>query len=775
MKAENLKRLRENGFPVPAFTVVSGDMAVDLSFSTADRFAVRSTFDGEDTPDSSFAGQFDTLLNVPRDEVLSAVERVRESYRKESIRAYREALGQESGVPAEPSAGAAAPVLIQEMVDAELAGVAFSANPTGLLNELVVVVGRGLGDAVVEDRADTTTYYYNKDDKLSYYETEGDAPLLDTGVLEELVGLVERVETLYGRPMDVEYAVADGKVSLLQARPITTLSGTSPTVLDSSNIVESYPGLTLPLSQSFAKDVYYEIFKALLRRATGDDPIVEQLDDTLQDMVAMANGRVYYRITSWYDVLKLMPFSGKVTSIWQDMLGVEHREVSSDVRVPLHTKATMLRTVLKYLRETPEEMDKLGAFYEEYSAGLREDLQRIAALGTDLVNAGDRSAANVLKVRALLKKYHSLKGDIIPRWDITLMNDMYAFLNTALAGEKNKAQLSNLSNLESMKPALAINALAKTAREAGMDSDTYREEKASFIDAYGDRSLGELKLEMPTYRTDPSLVDTYVQQLNRSGNELPARETEPEEASRNPFVRRAKVGIRNREVSRMNRTRLYGFARTIFTELGKALFELDLLDTPEDVFYLHIPELEEYAFGGAEEPDDARFRALVEKRKRVYEGYARLPAFTRLVFDGPVRNKQVSRLYTADLDRQDELTGLGASLGCVTGEALVVEQPDLSMDTTGRVLVTHSTDPGWVFLIQNAAGIVAEKGSLLSHTAIITRELGKPAVVGVKDATRLIRTGDTVEVDADAGTVKVLSRCESAGGTSPEGPEEETP
>ena len=86
---------------------------------------------------------------------------------------------------------------------------------------------------------------------------------------------------------------------------------------------------------------------------------------------------------------------------------------------------------------------------------------------------------------------------------------------------------------------------------------------------------------------------------------------------------------------------------------------------------------------------------------------------------------------------------------------MVIEQPDLSMDTTGKILVTHSTDPGWVFLIQNAAGIIAEKGSLLSHTAIITRERGKPAVVGVKDATRLIRTGDRVIIDADSGLVRL--------------------
>lgn len=275
-----------------------------------------------------------------------------------------------------------------------------------------------------------------------------------------------------------------------------------------------------------------------------------------------------------------------------------------------------------------------------------------------------------------------------------------------------------------------------------------------------------------------------------TGTEAPATSAAPEgnapaaseeNVSRNPFVKRAKVGIRNRETSRMNRTRLYGIARTIFTEAGKALADLGLLETSEDVFYLYISELEDYVYGGetaesaksaesaktaecaeaaesADLTDAAGFKALVKERKRLYEGFAQLPAYSRLVFDGPVRDKQVSRLHTTDLARADELAGLGASLGKATGEVLVVEAPDLTLDTTGKVLVTHSTDPGWVFLIRNAAAIVAEKGSLLSHTAIITRELGKPAVVGVKDATRILKTGDLVEVDADTGVVKVLNK-----------------
>ena len=751
MKAENLLRLRDAGFPVPDFRIVSDPAETDLGFSYAERFAVRSSFSVEDADGSSFAGQFDTLLNVPRDEVPAAVEKVLQSRNKENVGVYRNAMGVNGTSGGTVPAGS---VIIQEMVQPDLAGVLFTANPMGLLNETVIVAGAGLGSAVVEDRADTTTYYYNRDDALYYSESDGEAaPQLTGDQLQKLVELAGRVEALYGRPMDLEYAIAGDRIWLLQARPVTTLSGKDPVILDSSNIVESYP----PLSQSFAKEIYYEIFKALLNRSTKNNPVVAEMDDALKDMVDMANGRVYYRITSWYRVLNLLPFSDRFIAIWQEMLGVENKQVDAGSPVKRSVKLAMLKNVLYSLRTTPQEMDKLSQFYDAYSAGLRDDLDRLTQAPPD-------AASQREKLARLLDKYQRLKADIIPRWDITLTNDMDAFLFTALSGKRGKARLSNLSDLESMRPARAMQALAQTAREKGMDSAAYASAKAAYIDEYGDRCLGELKLETRTYRTDPQLVDDYIrQQLDQNAEALPAPAPAAEDRERNPFVRRAKISIRNREISRLNRTRIYGIGRTIFTEAGKALRELDLLDDPMDVFYLTIPELRDFAASGAGAPlPEPSFRERVRSRKEQYAQFAQLPAYSRLVYDGVIRDKQVRNLTAEDTLRGNELRGLGVSAGRARGEALVVETPDLTLNAAGKILVTHSTDPGWVFLIQNASGIVAEKGSLLSHTAIITRELGKPAVVGVKDAVRRIRTGMLLDVDAGTGTVRILSEEETA-------------
>ena len=729
MKADNLARMRAHGLPVPEFAVFCRNEPIRLDFSGAERFAVRSTFDAEDSASLSFAGQFETLLNVPRSDVPQAVERVRDSYAKGAA-AYAKAHGTMLADSAE------APVIVQAMVPSELSGVLFTSNPTGLLNELVIVAGEGLGNAVVEDRADVTTYYYHKDDALYYFERTKDSPLLTEPVLERLVALGLETERLFGAPTDVEFAVSGGEVYLLQARPITTLSDQPPIVLDNSNIVESYPDLTLPLTQSFVKELYYLIFKALLEETTHHSPILRELEGEVRNMVDMCNGRVYYRISSWYGVLRLLPFSSRFIRMWQQMLGVQNQTVlATERRIPARVKLTMTGALLRCLLQTPQRMDALDAFYADFE---RRTLARISDL---LAKPGPE------QIPALLAVYRDMQREVLPRWHVTLINDMYAFMFTYLAGARNKAALADIRNLESMKPVQAIKALAELCRETGFESPRYQTAKADFIREYGDRCLGELKLETHTYRTHPALVDEFVR--GRLQKPPKPRRAEAETKAKDGFlVRHAKLGIYNRERSRMNRTRLFGMARTIFRTVGDELQREGWLDDAKDVFYITIPELEE----GKPE----RYRAFVQARKADYAMFAALPPYSRLIFDGEIRNKRVRNAQFDLLHKADVLTGISSSIGTVTGEAVVITEPNLSIDTHDKILVTRSTDPGWVFLIENAKGIIAEKGSMLSHTAIITRELHKPSMVNVRDATKRIRTGDIVELDAANGVIRIL-------------------
>jgi pyruvate,water dikinase len=198
----------------------------------------------------------------------------------------------------------------------------------------------------------------------------------------------------------------------------------------------------------------------------------------------------------------------------------------------------------------------------------------------------------------------------------------------------------------------------------------------------------------------------------------------------------------------MNRTRIFGMAREIMLRIGENFVSDGYLKSREDVFYLFYGELS----------DKKDYKNVVEERRQLYKNYESLPAFSRLVYKDEIIHKNYVHSGQEILETPDKLYGIASSVGVVKGEVLLIESPDINIDTSNKIIVTKTTDPGWVFLIKNCIGIIAEKGSMLSHTAIITRELKKPSVVNVKDITKVVKTGDIVELNAIEGTVTILKR-----------------
>lgn len=702
--------LANNGLNVPKFIVIEDENEIDMSFSSKSLFAVRSSFDVEDSDDFSYAGQFESYLNVKKNDIKNTVLEVKSSYK--NIKGYSEYINTHCKV------------IIQEMVESELSGVLFTANPIGILNEMVIVVGEGLGCNVVEDREDTTTYFYNIDDKL--YETKkvNNSPLLKKEQILELIEIGQKIENIFKHKMDIEFAIENGEIFILQARPITTLNLSNSIVLDNSNIVESYPGVSLPLTQDFVKDLYYRIFKCSVSKVSENEMLVNLLEDNLRQMVDVANGRLYYRISNWYSVLKFLPFSNYVIHIWQEMLGVRNKTVVNDeFSVPLNVKLRVIKNFLKELRNCPKNMNDLNEFFKVEIVKSKEKYRRI-----------DKN------IDELLSLYVELKDVFIERWYVTLVNDMYAFIYTFFAGKRHKDLIANIRGLESLKPVLEVNKLIRAYNENSPDFTMLLD---NYISEYGDRCLEELKLETKTYRTNPELLIEYVKT-----HEINEIKSNSDIYSKNIFVKRSKIGIYNREISRMNRCRLYGFVRDIFLRIGEILVENGKLVCREDVFYLFEKELNR---------EDIDFQKLVIERKEEYKQYEKIPAYSRLVFTDKIINKQV---FDNDYQLLSDniLYGTGTSVGIVEGEVLKIDNAELCIDTTDKIIITKMTDPGWVFLIKNSKGIVAEQGSLLSHTAIITRELKKPSVVNVKNAMTLLNDGDRIKIDGEKGTIEIIER-----------------
>ena len=776
MKARHLEILKEQGFPVPKFILVSENEEVDLSFSERDCFAVRSNFSAEDGGDHSFAGQFLTRLNVKREKVKEAVQEVFSSYAGSLD--YKEKANRGKAEYYLKQQGKAETVLIQEMLFPEKSGVLFTKNPKGILSEMVVVLGQGLGDKVVEDQENVLTYHYFPGECL-YQEGQGTGLGLEEDELKTLFSLGEEIEQLFQKPMDIEFAIEKGKIYILQARAITTLDMHLPArILDNSNISESFPGICLPLSESFAGEMYSGIFTSLGRRFLGKK--VSSYEELFQCMVGGFSGRMYYEISSWYDILRLLPFSRKIIPIWQGMLGVSNEEISFSKKKPgffLKCRITLL--FCYYFIVSQRKMKELDKFFQERYASYSKRVDE------------EEEAQELYRI------FLEMKEDILREWDITLMNDMVSFISTHLYGKKTAF------SLETMKPVRALSALKAVARKHGLDSEEYRREKKSYISAYGDRIEGELKLETRTYRSNEELLDRWILDAletektdysEKDCEETSRMEKPSEQKQRKSFLYRlAESSCNNREISRLHRTRCFGLMRRIVDKVGEKTIGFD-------VYYLSLDELKELLFSGKD------FSLKIAREKELRKAYERLPVLSRVKLLGKVdrdplageitvlnygafktKGSKVGKGEIAGEMGKSEKTsvpfseepknfeskgktestprvffGRGVSKGIFRGEVLKIKslQELRATEAKGKILLSYSTDPGWFPYLDMAEGLITERGSLLSHSAILARELEKPAVVNIPHIMKELQSGDIVEIDGDLGICSVIKQKE---------------
>ena len=744
MKRKNLEILRDNGFNVPKFDVVewkNRDKEIDIS-KYKGKYAIRSSSNLEDRKLNSFAGQFDTYLNVVPKKINKKVQACFNSINNKNVDDYlKKKKIKIKDIKMD--------VIIQEMVNAKYSGIIFTSNPQGLLNETVIVVGKGLGNNIVEDKILTTTYYYNRTDKVYYYD--GLIDYLNKELIEELITLSEKIKEVLGEYLDIEFAIKDNKIYILQARPITTIDTSNLVILDNSNIVESYPGISLPLTISFVHFVYSNVFKKEAYRLTKNKKLVEENNDNFNNMVASSSGRIYYKISSWYTLIKFLPFSKKIIPIWQDMLGVKNKTYDdTKIKLSFITKLKIYYNTFKELKNVSKNMDKLNNKFIEVNDYF-------------YTHFNDK-----LSNKQIIKLYSLIKDELLSSWDITLVNDLYSFIYTGLLKkrlnkkkyneEKINDYISGITNIESLKPIKNLIELAYNKDK--LSKKEYKLLYDNYIFKYGDRNLEELKLESETFRTNNKLLDRKIKEYRKDKNKLSIiyndlnkeKDIKIKEDFITRFIsKRAMQGIKNREISRLNRSRIYGMVRSMFLGISKNLVKEKRLRKKEDIFYLTIDEVFNYK--------KYDLKRIVNTRKKEYKMFYALPSYSRLIFTNKEFDKNHKRINKIVKEiEKNILEGIPTSNGKVSGEALVIEDINKNYDVKDKILITKMTDPGWVFLLINSKGVIAEKGSILSHTAIISREIKIPSIVGVENATNVIKTGDYIEMDAYTGRIKILKR-----------------
>ena len=745
-KADNLILMRNAGIPVPEFVVVTDGKAPEITWEMS---SVRSSADVEDGASDSFAGQFDTFLGVAKNELQEKIDLCMKSASNEGAAEYikQRDIGRDVKMS----------VIVQRMIDADVSGVMFTSNPQGIMNECVITVGKGTGDNVVSDRTDTTSYYFNTNDGLYYYEGEKDR--LTSSQIHELIRISEKIKELIGDYLDIEFSVKDGKIYILQARKITTFADSDPSkflILDNSNIVESYPNLSLPLTCGFVGFVYSGVFEGLCRRIIGEGKYLDALKPVFGNMVGNVNGRMYYKISNWYTLIKFLPFKKKIIPVWQEMLGVKNKtyDKKQDMKVSLAERMRINHRIISSFRNSPKEMEKLNEtfirinedFYKSYHDGMSNE--------------------------ELISQFRIIEKKLFACWDITLINDLYTFVHTGLlkhflakkyddADDKTNEFLSGITNIESLKPVRAMIDLAYSKKD--LSEEEYNVRMNEYIKLYGDRNLEELKLESPTFRTNPELLakkiseycedSAKLEEIHKSIMSDEKRDMKGESRVVRKLAAKCATGIANREFSRLNRSRIFGMVREIVRSLGKNFCRDGYIENEKDIFYLTYDEM----FKMVNEPFDARER--ISQRRNEYRMYKCLPAFTRLVFEKEEFSKHHVNVNSHKMiSESGVMQGVPCSGGVSEGEALVIEDISMLENSKDRILVTKMTDPGWVFYLASAKGVISQKGSILSHTAIISREIGIPSIVGVADVMTRINTGDIVRMDGSSGRVEIVRR-----------------
>lgn len=639
-------------------------------------------------------------------------------------------------------------------------------------------------------------------------EDVGRAALTDDEVRAVAV-LARRIAHVFGRAQDIEWAIEGGGLYLLQARPVTARSNqvdpdATRCLWDNSNIVESYAGVTSALTFSFARRAYEEVYRQFCRVMQVRAGKIAAHDRTFRCMLGFIGGRVYYNLLSWYSVLALLPGFALNRRFMEQMMGVSEQLDAS--LLPTRRPATLRERIT----DGADLLVTLGALVLNFFRLPRciADFRR----RLDAALAPTHPPLEDLRPDELAAYYRSLERRLLTRWDAPVINDFFAMIffgvlrrltqrwcsdrgtlhNDLVGGDAELISAEPARRLREMAAIVAGTALAHRLREGSLDAicdamekapgfaDRYRE----YLERFGERCPDELKLESLTLGDDPLPLLRAVGHLagriaspdgephaHRCGGRRADAERRMQEAFAgrparrlifSGVLRQARARIRDREDLRYQRTRLFGRVRRIFLAFGRRFAGLGILDDPRDVFHLEVEEILGFVEGTGTSTD---LKGLAAVRKAEYDRHRHsAPPPDRFETRGAPAIGIVRRdaLTTSPTDGETR-SGLGCCAGTVRGPVRVVADPRTATLLPGEILVAERTDPGWVILFPAAAGLLVERGSLLSHSAIVARELGIPAVVSVAGVTRWLKDGDSVELDGAAGVVRRLTRADRGG------------
>jgi hypothetical protein len=671
-KARNLLTIHQLGLPTPAFVIIPDTWfesfcgkellneqgvpdfnRIQLPASLIEAvlnsipnpssfFAVRSSFRDEDAGQHSFAGQFKSRLFVPAEGLEEAILDVWSSCVQSNVATYQKEHQLERHFFLS--------IIIQEMLDPEVSGVAFSMNPvSGHRYQQVINSVYGLGEGLVSGELDADQFLVEGDQiesrlaqkthQVVFHSVSGagvqkeevptkkqEEPSLDTGQIWEVTTALRQLKSHFQLPQDIEFAFQKGQLFVLQARPVTN-AGKIPDVSgkyivwDNSNIIESYPGITSPLTFSYIIKLYeraYRQFVALMGVAQKE---IDRNGDYFANMLGLLNGRIYYNLRSWYKMISMLPGYSFNARFMEQMMGVKDR-----FDLDPEDEHSKFGDVFRMIRMTGNILWNLFTLESQK----RKFVRVFESMEMEYRDLDPES----LKPHQIMELYKRQESLMLSIWKAPLVNDFFAMIYFGLLKKSMTNHFGEDTNMHNdllmggqaiitTKPAELIARMVNRIYDSPELLELFRqqsrtdilhqlqidprfqllrEEIDQYIDQFGDRTVGELKLETITYRQQPELfidvLRTYIHQnlkplrgIPESGDSplrIAAQKALRQKLKRRPIrywlirhvLKRARQLVAGRENLRLYRTRAFGWARTTFLQLGKIFFAEGTDSTP---------------------------------------------------------------------------------------------------------------------------------------------------------------------------------------------------
>lgn len=752
---------------------------VTLSFEIKDKialltdeghkYAVRSSASKEDLAGYSFAGQYDTFLNVSKDEIEESIIKCYKSMFSENILSYLNGNGLGTD-------DLKMSVVVQEMVDSDLSGICFTINPqTGLDTQMLIEVARGLGENIVSGRNRPQQYHYD------WYEDKQVRPIASDSLIskEKLKKIAReflRIQLFYGYPCDIEFAIKDDILYILQARAITSLKYTK---IESNWTTANFKdgGVSARVSVPYMYSLYEYIWEYTLRKYLIDSRILlkNEIDSKL---INRFYGRCYWNTST-------------VKRAMSQVIGYKERDFDNEYGIKGDYEGDGRTTKL-----TPKTGIKMLRIAFGHNKVKKERSDNYQAL-KDMLLADYDHYKEILGKEDIEKGFISVTKDAYLQsestyfWQVFLNTVQEAVFKSELLRYISESEylilLGNLENVSHLRPFYEIWELSRAIRsdECAMNiwtkssdeellamykaqDDKYMVRAFKIIDKYGYHSGRELDVTYPCYYEDPLPVLKMIKDtidLDDSYSPASANEKVNEEYLRILGIIRSKVRPSKykklyNKILRMKEmlwwreeykdisTRYYYLIRCYTLELARKLHKEGVIQNKEDIWFLKVSQIWDYLKGCATKEQLSR---IISKNRTYYQAYRNYMSDNEIGSSTSSDSCENNKRMTAD---SKKLKGLGTGSGVTTGIARVVEDiNEIDKLKKGDILITRFTDTGWTPKFAMLSGIVTEYGGVLCHAAVVSREYGIPAIVCCYGALDNIIDGQTITIDGATGIV----------------------